>query len=423
MAAAPEENFGAVARQYADFMLAQGRDRYGEAHSPLFAGSLLIKDPAGLLPDAIYGDKAKRQDVRVVQNLPNIYKSGNLAHKITYRGGDLADDVGLLRLLYRLTERTGDRRYAAAADDAVRWFLANCIVKETGLPAWGEHSGWDFRRERADRTDPPYQHHEFDSDWPFYDRLVALQPRVERGQWTVLENWSKALWEGAVFEKQGRLMYCRHSALFERGRPAGGEYSQYGMFPRHGGYYVKHWAISIGASKNKSFVDWMTPRLERFIAMLEEQVRTAGYPDYEEKGKALFFPDQIAEMATHLEESARRLPRLASRLRTLAERCDAALAAKRAPLAAGEAIARWRADPEGPNADYFEAQFMGTADRLASLVELPERELASKGKQFNQAGRIPEQYAEAIDVLLAAAELKRGDGRHAEAAQRFGREA
>ena len=58
-----------------------------------------------------------------------------------FRGGDVADDAGLYQTLYRLTEITGDGRYADAADASLRWFLLRHVNETTGLPAWGEHAG------------------------------------------------------------------------------------------------------------------------------------------------------------------------------------------------------------------------------------------------------------------------------------------
>ena len=55
--------------------------------------------------------------------------------------------AALYQLLYLLTGMTGDPRYAAAADAALRFFLASCLVPESGLLAWGEHAQWDFRED------------------------------------------------------------------------------------------------------------------------------------------------------------------------------------------------------------------------------------------------------------------------------------
>ena len=52
--------------------------------------------------------------------------------------------AGLYELLYLLTVMTGNPRYGAAADAALRFFLASCLVPQSGLLAWGTHAQWDF---------------------------------------------------------------------------------------------------------------------------------------------------------------------------------------------------------------------------------------------------------------------------------------
>ena len=94
-----------IARQrwLADEMVAHGTDRYGREHTPQFAGLLMRTSPPVLPPDPVFARKGSCLDVRSVVNLPNIYRSGNLAHKITLRGGDVADDAALYQLMYALS--------------------------------------------------------------------------------------------------------------------------------------------------------------------------------------------------------------------------------------------------------------------------------------------------------------------------------
>ena len=127
-----------LVRRYADTMLEHGRDRYGPEKTPLFAGLLMRQTPPELPQPPVYGEEGSGVDPRDVVNFPLIYKGNNRAHKITYRGGDVADDAGLYQTLYRLTELTGEKRYAAAADASLQWFLLRHIDPVTGLPAWGE---------------------------------------------------------------------------------------------------------------------------------------------------------------------------------------------------------------------------------------------------------------------------------------------
>ena len=58
----------------------------------------------------------------------------------------MGSDGALPQLPYSLTAPTGESRYA---DAALCLFLANAPL-HNGLLPWGEHSGFDFRRERAD---------------------------------------------------------------------------------------------------------------------------------------------------------------------------------------------------------------------------------------------------------------------------------
>ena len=41
----------------------------------------------------------------------------------TYSGGNPLEDLPLYRLLYRMSELTGDKRYAVEADKSIGWFL------------------------------------------------------------------------------------------------------------------------------------------------------------------------------------------------------------------------------------------------------------------------------------------------------------
>ena len=143
-----------------------------------------------------------------VQNLPNIHKGNNRSHKITYQGGDVAADAGLHRLLYEISRDTGDSRYAEAADASLSWFQANAPLHYGQLPC-GEHSGWDFRRERADHGSAFDGVHEFDSRCPVGGRFIALPSPA--GRMDLLEKLSRGLWIEGVSVTGGRLLYGRHT--------------------------------------------------------------------------------------------------------------------------------------------------------------------------------------------------------------------
>ena len=394
--------------RFADEMIASGTDRWGREHTPQFASMLLRADPPQLLPDAVFPVEARGVKRMHVQNLPNVYKGNNRAHKITYRGGDVGSDAALYQLLYAVTRETGDPRYAEAADASLAWFLENAPF-HNGLLPWGEHSGWDFRRERADYGYAFDGKHEFDSRWPLWDRFVALQPRAGPGAWTVLERFSKGLWMGAVREAGGKLLYGRHAYLFGFFRPGGGEWAEFGMFPRHGGYYVDLWSTALAATANDGFARFMEPRLEKFVAALEQQTDKHGFAVYLAKQDVVFNSRQVGSLAVDLEAAAdrlsNRLPELSTRMRKLAALQD------RAVLKSGEQVhppdALRRADANPDAADAYLASFFQAAERY--LQPVPLRTLGAKVAKVTQPGRIPEQSADAIEVLLLAFGRSQGD--------------
>ena len=413
-AAAPaqQRDYSAAAKAYADAMLQWGTDRWGRERSPQFASMLLRSDPPELLPEAKFRETGRGVDRMRVLNLPNIYRGDNRAHKVTYRGGDVAADAALYQLLYAISLATGDDRYAAAADASLRWFLAHAPFRN-GLLPWGEHGGWDFRRERADYGFAFDNRHEFDSRWPLWERFFALQPEVGPGRWTAMERFSRGLWRGAVSEEGERLLYGRHAFVLGFARPADGEWKDFGMFPRHGGYYVGLWAEALARSENRHFVDWMQPRLERFVAALERQTSEHGFAVYLRKGSVVFNAPQVGSLAVDLAAAAKRLsarlPDLANGMDEVARRQDVAILRSGTPIHAVDSLLRADSNPDS-KAAYME-RFFSAADRWLDPVE--PRELGRKVLEVTQAGRIPVQFAEAIDVLLLAS--KRTEGSRARA--------
>ena len=399
--AAAEPGHAELVRRFVDEMISLGTDRWGDEHSPQFASMLLRSSPPELMPDAVFTGEHRAVNRMHVQNLPNIYKGNDRAHKITYRGGDVAADAGLYQLLYLISRDTGDSRYAEAADASLSWFLANAPL-QNGLLPWGEHSGWDFRRERADYGYAFDGKHEFDSRWPLWDRFLALQPRTQPGEWTVLENLGRRLWIGGVNETGEHLLYGRHTPLFSFSRPGEAEWTKFGMSPRHAGYYVGLWSTALAATVNDEFTRFMLPRLERFVTALERQTDEHGFAVYLYREEVRFHPPQAASLAVDLEAAAehleRRLPRLSNRMRHLAARQDWKVAMAVEHVHPVDALRRAQAnDDAGPT---YVRNFLRIADQY--LKPIPPRTLGEKVADVTQPGRIPEQSANAIEVLLLA---------------------
>jgi hypothetical protein len=84
-----------------------------------------------------------------------------------------------LRVLYTLSEITGDSRYSAAADAELEWFFNNTQSPVTGLMPWGEHLSWDVLTDQAIcGMMSTSMVHEFSRPWVLWDRCYALAPEA-----------------------------------------------------------------------------------------------------------------------------------------------------------------------------------------------------------------------------------------------------
>ena len=96
-----EHDYLTIVMAYADSMIENGRDTYGETHSPLFASALDRTTMRIGSFDAIIG--VRRSDRSLVGANPQV-------------------DVDLYAILYRLTELSGENRYAEEANRAFEFF-------------------------------------------------------------------------------------------------------------------------------------------------------------------------------------------------------------------------------------------------------------------------------------------------------------
>lgn len=95
-------------RNYADALIAHGRDRSGRQSSPLFATTL------------------DRQTLKRIEEdaAPPVLGLTELDRMIA--GANPMHDQNLYQVLYALTKVTGDERYAVEADASLAWFLNHC---------------------------------------------------------------------------------------------------------------------------------------------------------------------------------------------------------------------------------------------------------------------------------------------------------
>ncbi len=202
----------ALVKAYAQAMIAQGRDSYGQEHSPLFAATLDRKTMS-------IGDFPKIAGVRQGDR--------------SLCGANPQEEYGLYSILYRLTDLTGDGQYAQAADDAFAFFFQHCQSEHTGLMTWGEHLYWDFEKEGPGRDNGP---HEVCGEWPFWNRCYAL---AQEACW----RFAMGQWDHQIADKRSGD-FSRHARWSSHGPGRGCD------FPRYAGQMIACWADAYSRREN-----------------------------------------------------------------------------------------------------------------------------------------------------------------------------
>ncbi|MEW6159789.1 MAG: hypothetical protein AB1813_20350 [Verrucomicrobiota bacterium] len=234
--AAEQIDFLGVVRRYADTMIAHGRDHYGPARS-------------GLLLSAL--DRMTLAPLKVRPAPPAGIRRGDRPGRawVEMNGANPMLDQNLLRVLYVLTEITGDARYRDVADEEIRWFFTHTMSPKTSLLPWGEHLSWDVILD-VPISGGDEMMHEFARPWVLWDRCFALVPEAS-------QKFATGLWEHQIANHQTGG-FDRHAPYFEHGPVDGKD------FPRHVGFYIGTWCYAWKHTTNQIFLQAIDTLLARF---------------------------------------------------------------------------------------------------------------------------------------------------------------
>ncbi len=300
----------AKVRAYADALLQEGRDDYGRVHSPLIATTLDRKSMRlfeGEELERIWYIRLKDWENWRIRNRDRCLTGANPMH-----------DENLYQILYALTEVTGDRRYQQEADRTLRWFFRNCQSPSTGLLAWGEHIGWDFRTEYLSKYRKGYHHggrrqeyntHEFARPWVLWQRSFELAPKA-------CERFAAGLWDHQIGD-QSTGNFSRH-ANYEIHQPdVNSEY------PRHGGFYIATWSWAYKYTGNPLYLKAIEKLVDYFDGRrnpLSDALPAESAP--RSKGRILWATSNLS-LAIDLWDAAGMVPdELAEKMRRSARRTD-----------------------------------------------------------------------------------------------------
>lgn len=291
----PSSPFLGVVYRYADAMLQQGRDTFGPQKSNLFLSAL----DRGALSPLTHRPPAPagvREGDRVGV-APGPLVGANPQH-----------DENLLRLLYVLTALSGKRDYSDAADAELKWFLDNARSPETALLPWGEHMSWNVLTDEpipGQQSSDSAAMHEFARPWMLWERCFELAPEASH-------QFALGLWKHQVADHKTGA-FDRHAAFREHAPRDGMD------FPRHGGFYIRTWAVDYSHTKDPTMLSAIETLLGRFERKRHPQ---SGLIEHRSKDP-YSIPASSLSLAIDCDAAARRVSHpLSSRLRTFASRED-----------------------------------------------------------------------------------------------------
>lgn len=169
-------------RAFADRILADGRDRYGKTHTPLFVDGL-----------------------HAVTLEPVRWKHSGQEWVLS----NFASQQPLMRLLDGLTALTGEAKYRQAAEDATRYVLQN-LRTPNGLLYWGGHLAWDLQEGRAVGQGGA-DTHELKSQQPYFELMHRVNPAATT-------KLMETIWGGHIVD-WSLLDYNRHAAARKASPP------------------------------------------------------------------------------------------------------------------------------------------------------------------------------------------------------------
>ena len=204
-----------------DTLIAEGTDRYGAEHSPLFSSILDLKTH------------------RLPETAPPLLRGQRNADR-AFPGCNVQHDLFTLLVMHHISELTGQQRYAQAADAYLDFFLRRCASVGNGLFPYGEHAFWDFKKEAVGGL-PIHEDLGFVPP-EFLEKLWEINPRAVERHVRGLERH---------FLEGDDWIWNRHAYILNDQRP-----TKPVDFPRHGGFYIYQWAFLYTKVKDPQLLDW-----------------------------------------------------------------------------------------------------------------------------------------------------------------------
>ncbi|MCP4784155.1 MAG: hypothetical protein GY903_25585 [Fuerstiella sp.] len=285
-------NYTAIARAYADYMIEHGRDVYGTVHSPLFVTAMDRQTGKLITPPFPH---VKRKPFMPGWERDRECRGSDR----NYGHADPLDQLTLLKILHRLTETTGDKRYADEANMTAAWWMANA-QSPIGLYPWGTHTRWDVTRDGGSGQ------FEFNHVWPYW----KLNPEA-------LQKYAMGLWDHYVADKKtGNFNRHAHSHRHDPGD---------GMeFPWPGSAMIATWTEAYLANPDPEYVRAIDTILNRWESLRDANGHLASCSSYGEWAWYLGYVQAANRLDDWADRIGAKQPVLAEEMRDYGRRNDAA---------------------------------------------------------------------------------------------------
>ncbi|UCH35469.1 MAG: VCBS repeat-containing protein [Armatimonadota bacterium] len=226
-----------LVRAHADAMLRYGTDHYGPVQTHFFTQMIDLRTLQAPTQRTSADWAAEARQWNEDTDYSAWGKFWNA--KESPQSGNLGRDAEFLNALYDLSDITGDRTYADAADAYLRDFLAYAVHPDTGFFATGAHLSYDLLEDRVSG-----KRHEMERQIIPYERIWDMKPEA-------ITDYADAIVAGH-FQDRERYGWNRHSD-WDTCKPG----IENANFPEYGAGYTYLWAFAYSRTKDPKYREWM----------------------------------------------------------------------------------------------------------------------------------------------------------------------
>ena len=248
--------YAEAAKNFADALLAHGRDHYGPVHTPMFVHMIDLRTLE--IPKQRTAAEWRAEMAGWKEDRNYLMWGKDRSSVLWAQDSNLLWDTENVRLMYDLSLETGDTHYADAADDYIGYFLKHCVSRTTGLFAWGEHIAYNVVDDEVQG-----QRHELQHPAPLWPEFWRYDPDAVR-------NEIEGVYRYHITDHRS-MAYDRH-ANYWNGLPERDQATILGYL----GIYIDSFVFLFEKTQDPKYIEWARKLL---LAFQSKSNAEGLYPD------------------------------------------------------------------------------------------------------------------------------------------------